>query len=129
MGGINYHVYRHEVQELINQTLRMNSDLGARFLHSKEFPNKKREVFFFFMICISVVGFAIYQVFGLFLTFWDLPFTVYPGSQALRGNIWLLMLITIVRVGFFLEETGMGTTVVVGIFCMNSTLFWLQKAW
>jgi hypothetical protein len=37
--------YGHEVQELISQTLRMNSDFGVRFLGEKKVENKAREVF------------------------------------------------------------------------------------
>jgi hypothetical protein len=129
MSGMNYHVYRHEVQEFLNQTVRMNSDLGARFLQRKELPNNRRESLFFFMICITCAAIVCSQMFGLIFTFCDLPFTVYPGTENFRGNAGLFILTAIVRVGFFLEEAGMCTSVIVGIFCMNSTLFWLQKAW
>jgi hypothetical protein len=121
--------YGRELQVLINQTLMTNAGLGSRFLGRKELVDKQREVYFFFLFtgCLATATFS--QMFGLFLIFWDLPFTVYPGTEALRGNFRLLILIAAVRVAFFLEELGPILANFIGIFCMTSTLFWLKKAW
>jgi hypothetical protein len=108
----------------------MNSDFGARFLGREHVTNKRREVFFVFLLFIIITAAAFSQIFGLFLTLWeDIPFTVYPGSEPLRGNVGLFLLAAVIRVGFIVEETGTVSLVIVGIFCMTSTLFWLRKAW
>ncbi len=129
LTAASIHFYRHEVQELINQTLKMNSDFGRRFLGRSELPSKRREDFFCFLYFVSTTTIAFSQIIGLFLTFFDLPFTVYPGSEVLRGNIWIHILMAGIRVGFFLEEAGYASVAIVGIFCMTSTLFWLKKTW
>ncbi len=123
------HIYRHHVQVLINQTLKINLDFGPRFLGRKEVENKRRELFFVLMLLNMTTAGAFFQMFGLFLTSGDLAFSVFPGSEALRGNVWALLLMAGIRVGFFLEEVGTFTLIVVGMFCLAPTMFWLKKAW
>jgi hypothetical protein len=48
------------------------------------------------------------KMLGLFLTFWYLPYTDYPGSEGLRGNAFIHILITVVRVGLYFENNGYG---------------------
>jgi hypothetical protein len=122
--------YGGEVQELINQTLKINFKFGAKFLGRSELPNKKREVFFLFMFYLFISLPAGYNLFGLFLAFLDLPFNVYPGARALRGNVWMLLLMAVVRCWLWLEEAGSTTIFLIGIFfSFTATLFWLKKAW
>jgi hypothetical protein len=129
LNEVNLIFHDKDVQELINQTFKMNVEFGARFLEGKGFTNKRREFLFSFMLFMCLTLAAISQMVGLFLTFWDLPFSVYPGSEALRGNLWLLFLMVGARGWFLFEEAASCTLSIIGIFSMNSNLFWLKKAW
>jgi hypothetical protein len=125
--------YSHDVQEFINQTLRINSDFGTRYLARKEVTNKGREYFLLFLLTACIVVPAIFHMFGLFLTFSDLLFAAYPMPDALRGKYWLLicMTVVVVRIGFALEESGTILPIIIGNVCMTSTAFWfwLKKTW
>jgi hypothetical protein len=127
----NLLMYGREALEMINQTFRMNSGFGARFLERKEMEvkNRVREVFLIFLIamCTGVVIF--FNISGFCLTFLDIPFVVYPGSRALHGKWWILLLMAGMRVMLLLEEMGPVLMSIVGLFCMTSTLFWLKKSW
>jgi hypothetical protein len=129
LNEVNLIFHDKDVHELISQTFKMNANFEAQLLEGKAYMNRAREFLFSFLLlmCITVATFS--QMEGMFLTFWDLPFRVYPGSEALRGNIWLFVLITGVRGWFVLEEAVSGTLCVIGIFCMTSILFWLKKSW
>jgi hypothetical protein len=121
--------YNHELQELINQTVSIDANFRARYLKGTEIEKGWGEIFFFFVIFMAYAVLALFHMCGLFLIFADLPFTVYPGSEALRGNVWIFLLVAVVRVGMYFEETGPMMISILGFFCFNSTLFWLQKAW
>ncbi len=127
----NQLLFGHEALELINQTFRMNSDCGGRFLDRKEMhaKNKAREVFLIFLLAMSTGVVILVHISGFCLTFLDIPFAVYPGSKALRGKWWILSLMAGVRIAFLLEEVGPVLMSIMGLFCMTSTLFWLKKTW
>jgi hypothetical protein len=121
--------YNHELQELINQTMSIDANFRVRYLEGKEIEKTWGKIFFFFVIFMGYAVLALFHICGLFLIFADLPFTVYPGSEALRGNFRIFPLVALVRVGIYLEETGPTLITIIGFFCINSTLFWLQKSW
>jgi hypothetical protein len=127
------HFYGQEIQELINQTLKTNSDFEARFVGKKDLcsssttGHRRREAFLYFLIFMVIAGVGVLEMGGLFLIFWDLHFTVYPGSKVLRGNVWLPLLMAIVKLGLLLKITSTCMLLVIGMFCINATLFWVKK--
>jgi hypothetical protein len=129
------HFYGQEIQELINQTLKANSDFCARFLgmgrkdlcSGSTTGHRRREAFLYFLIFMVFVCAGVLEMGGLFLIFWDLPFTVYPGPKVLMGNHGVLLLMAIVKLGLFLKVTPTCSLLIVGMFCINSTLFWVKK--
>jgi hypothetical protein len=121
--------YNHELQELLNQTVSMDAKLRDRYLEGNEIEKTYGGIFFFFVIFMGYAVLALFHMCGLFLIFADLSFTVFPGSKALRGNILNFIVVAVVRVGIYLEETGPMLISIIGFFCINSTLFWLQKTW
>jgi hypothetical protein len=129
LAKANLAFYDNEVRELINQTFKMNAGFGSQFLGRMENENRGREVFLIFLLMSSIAVSACFQMLSLLLIFWDLPFTVYPGSESLRGNYCFFILLAVARLEFFFEEVGTILLIVSGTFCMTSTLFWLRRAW